>query len=809
MAKIKGQNEIEEMLKKETIVEKDVSSEMRNSFLTYAVMTIRERALPEIKDGLKPVQRRILYSMYNQGIKPNSNYKKSARIVGDVIGKYHPHGDTACYGAMTKLINDFDIRYPIIDGQGNFGSNDGDGPAAMRYTEAKLEKLAMEMLQDIENNGVEMRLNFSEDEWEPEILPNKIPYLLLNGASGIATGYTTEIPSHNMHEVCDGIIATIKNPEITIDELVKKYIKGPDLPSYGYLINDENIIQLYKTGQATLKFQGKMIVELNEETKNKQIIITELPPGIVKPSLLKKLHEMYVGNKEKKVIDLRDESEGNGVRIVLELHKTAIPEILIEDIYQNTPLSKTKSYILRAIVEQAPLLLNLKQIIEYYIEQRREIIERRTKFKLDKIQKRLNVLNGLNIVIGDIKKVVNEIMDSTSPSEAASTIAKKYGLNEEQAKSILAMPLSSLTKMEKDKIINELNELTKESEDYNDILTSKKRVNNIIIDELKYLKKTYGDERKTTIIEPTAQPKDAIPVEIPDEPMFVGLTNKNTIKTMPYSTFEKMLKGKSLKEKNNIFIQGLKCKIDDTIILILSDGNYIKCDFSTLTMDLAFINKDQKIVSIVLYNDSEENAKNVVVLMSKKGLIKKLYVPSFRSKAMKITQVFPMEENDEIICCRIAEDNETNVVTLATKSGMVHRFFLRGFTATSQTAKSLGCMNLDAGDEIVEFDISDNSLDDNGKLLLFSKHEDKTTLKPLALSDFLIKNRMAKGVKGLTYYKKDVGTVEKMVLVFNDFFLIGINGEIILNKYNEITVLEKGEKPVDIDYSVISTKFLI
>ena len=809
MAKKQTQNEIENMLKQETILEKDVSVEMKNSYLTYAIMTVIDRALPEIRDGLKPVQRRILYSMYNQNIKPNGSYKKSARIVGDVIGRFHPHGDTACYGAMTNLINDFDIRYPIVDGHGNFGSNDGDGPAAMRYTEAKLQKLAMEMLQDIDNDGVEMKLNFSEDELEPEYLPTMFPYLLANGASGIATGYTTEIPSHNLNEVCDGIAAVIKNPDINIEELVKKYIKGPDLPSYGYLIDDENILQLYKTGQATLKFQGKLELGVNEETKNKQIVITELPPSVGKPSLLKKLYEMYVANKEKKVIDLRDESEGNGIRIVLELHKTAIPEILIDDIYQNTPISKTKSYILRAIVEQAPLLLNLKQIIEYHIEQRREVIERRTKYKLEKLQKRLNILQGFNVIIPNLKNVVQIIMDSNSPNEAKDLLKKNYNLNDEQVKAILAMQLSSLTKMESNKILKELKELELEIDDCNEILSTKQRVNKIILDELKYLKKTYGDDRKTKIIAPTLQPKNTIQVEIPNEPMFVGLTNKNHVKTMPYTTFEKMLKNKSLKEKNNVFIQGLKCKIDDIFILILSDGNYIKCDFATLTTDLSFINKNQKIVSIILYSDSEENSNNVAVLMSKKGLVKKLCIPSFKAKTMKITQVFQMEENDEIIACRIANDNETNVITLVTSNGMLHRFFLRGFTATSQTAKSLGCINLDDNDEIVDFDITDSQIDNNGKVLLFSNHDNKTTLKTLAISDFLIKNRMAKGVKAITYYKKDIGKVSKMVIVFNDFFLVGLNGEIILNKYTDISVMEKGEKPVDIDYSIVTSKFLI
>ena len=933
MAKRQTSNEIESMIANETVIEKDVSTEMQRSFLTYAVMTVVGRALPDARDGLKPVQRRILYSMYDQNIKPSGSYKKSARIVGDVIGRFHPHGDcmradtkvyladgtiktikelydnqkavqilaidektgkpraefaynfkigqyadkvyhlklnngseicctgnhpimlddlswvnaenikvgsrlysgnitkcngknypminmayennyvinhvntdnsyltqeydknqhinkaiiiikellklnkdltvenydlirnnncdypvienmiktnqiasfkelcdmaqdpkyqpiifdkdeaynelqiiensldnylansnvhyneiiqffnylvdnnieitrenyvelceekqyprintveqlfgfdnilnfynnkflrivdvvienvdkepmydftvnkyhnmlivtndnngtlsvtpvhnTSCYGAMTNLINDFDIRYPLVDGHGNFGSNDGDGAAAMRYTEAKLEKLAMEMLQDIDNNGVEMNLNFSEDEWEPVVLPAKVPYLLVNGASGIATGYTTEIPSHNMNEVCDGIIATIKNPDITVEELVAKHIKGPDLPSYGYLINDDSILQLYKTGQATLKFRGKIETEVNSETNNKQIVITEIPPAVSKPALLKKLYDIYVSNKDKKVIDLRDESEGNGIRIVLELHKTAIPEILIQDLYDNTPLSKSKSYILRAIVEQAPLLLNVKQIIEYYIDQRKDVIERRTKYKLEKLEKKINILNGFKIIINDVKNVVNTIIDSDSPSDASDKIKVQYGLNDEQIKAVLTTQLSSLTRMEKDKVIKDLQTLEAEAEGYREILSSGQKVNQVIISELKELKKTYGDDRKTKIIDLQDQSSPVVEVEVSNEPMFIGLTNKNLIKTMPYTTFEKMLKNKSLKEKTNIFTQGLKCSMSDTFVLILSDGNYIKCDFATLTNELTFINKNQQIISILRYN---------------------------------------------------------------------------------------------------------------------------------------------------------------------------------------------------------------
>jgi DNA gyrase subunit A len=800
MAKKQTNNEIDEMISKETIIEKEISQEMEESYLSYAVMTIVERALPDVYDGMKPVQRRILFSMYDLGIKPEGNYKKSARIVGDVIGKWHPHGDGSVYGAMTNLVNDFDIRYPLVNGQGNFGSADGDGPAAMRYTEAKLQKLAMENLKDLDNDAVNMRLNFSEDEFEPEVLPAMVPNLLVNGSEGIATGYTTCIPPHNMIEVCDAIIAQIKNPDITIEELVKKYIKGPDVPTFGYLINNENILKLYKEGTGTLEFRGHITTDTNEENGNRQIVITELPPEMKKSKLVEKLHGIYVASKDKKVLEIRDESEGVGTRIVLELHKTAIPELIINELYKH--ITKTKSYILRAIVDKTPTLLDLKQIIEYYQEHRRGIVERRTKFNVKKLEKKLNSLQGFKIIAPHIKKVTNIIVDSESAEDAMIALENKFNLNREQSEAILEKKLRTLTKMESDKILKDLEELQKQVDECNRILSSAAEIDKEIIKELNYLKKTYGDERKTRILEPT-ESETIIDVPVSTDPMFVALTNKNQIKTMPYTAFQDMIKNKSIKEKTNVFVQGLKCTMADNFILILENGNYIRGDFSNLDMD---ISGGQKIVGIVPFNDSED----VIVMMSQNGLIKKVKINSLKAKNLKMTSVVELTGDDKLIGIRIAQDNETNVITLATKNGIVHRFYLRGFSVTSPTAKPLGCINLDETDKVIDFDISDINNDSEGVVILFNTHvSNNNSWKSMKLDEFIPKNRMAKGVSAIKYLKKDMGTTNRMILVHNDFFMVGNSGEVILKAKKDLNILDKAAKPENIDFGIITSKFLL
>ena len=445
------QEEFESLIANEQIIVRPMDKEMKESFISYSMMTLIDRAIPYI-DGMKPVQRRILYDMYHLNLKPDTSYKKCARIVGDTIGLFHAHGDTSVYEALVNLVNDFDIRYPYVSGQGNFGSQDGDGAAAMRYTEAKLTKFGMLMLNEIGKNGVEMQLNYSEDEYEPVMLPSLPPAILLNGASGIATGYVTNIPSHNMHNVCDSIIAVLENSDITIKELVDKYLIGPDLPSHGYLIKTDDLLNLYETGDGKARFKAKIIIGQNEETGDDQIEIVELPPDVQKPKLIKKIYDLYIEKKDKRIIDVRDDSEGTDIRIVIELSKTAIPQDIIEEIYTKCSLIKDKSYKMRVVIDGKPQLLNLRQIIDAYCEHRRNVILRCANTRLNEIGKKIELLNGLKIVIPNIEKVTKIIISSEDSESAKDDLMKNFNLTEVQANYILEKKLRSLNKKDVNKI---------------------------------------------------------------------------------------------------------------------------------------------------------------------------------------------------------------------------------------------------------------------------------------------------------------------------------------------------------------------
>lgn len=802
-------DDLNTLLSNELINKINISREVEESFLSYAVYTIIDRAIPTI-DGMKPVHRRLLYSMYRMGLKPEGSYKKSARLTGDVIGKYHPHGDGSVYGAMCGLVNDFDVRYPLIDGHGNFGSVDGDGAAAQRYTEAKLTKLAMEMLEDIDNNGVDMVPNFSEDELEPTILPAKVPSILLNNMSGIATGYTTDLPSHNMNNVCDTIIAYLKNNNITIEEMVKKHLIGPDLPSRGYLINDENIMLLYSTGQASLRFRGKVIVNTNIESKNPQVVVTELPPGLKKPKYVEKLHSMYIASKDKRIVDLRDESEGDGISIVLELNKVVAPETIINELYDKTPLMKNKSYIMRVIIDNAPLLLNLKQIVEYYVEHRRNVIKRRSEYKLTKINEKINILNGKVVVAKDIKTAVNLIIDSESPTDAIKALIDKYSLNEEQAKAIMDIPLKTLTKLESNKLIDELNKLTKEAQKLSDILSDGKKVDQEIIKDMEYLKKNYGDNRKTQLIEIEQIENNVVDVDcndIPQEPMFISTTNQGKVNLITYQMLEKMFKNKNLKSRNIILTHGFKCEMNDEVVVLSNKGNCFKSTVSSFSTIEPF-EKEEKVIGLIPLRE-----ETVVMIITQNGLYKKIKIEAFiKMKNNKIVNVLSLEENDKIIGCKVAVDDENSIVVMASNNGKIGRFPIQSSNAISSlNSKCISINGLSDGEQLIKFDIVDLRLDNKNKVIQYVQLENgNKMIKVTPISDFLIKNRNAKLISAYSVGKKEGNSTVLEVLIINDdTFVINNIGRIKGVKYTEFECTSKGKKLVENDWDVAITDFLI
>ena len=715
------------------------------------------------------------------------------------------------YGAMANLVSPIGTRYPLVDGHGNFGNPfDGDGPAAQRYTECRLTKLAMDLMEDIENDAVDMVPNFSEDELEPTLLPSKAPLVLLQNTSGIAVGYTTEMPSHNMINTCDAIIAYLKNNDITIEDLVKKHLLGPDLPSYGYLINDDNIMELYKTGKASLNFRGKTIIDTNAETKNNQVVITELPPDVKKPKMVEKLYSLYIASKDKRINDIRDESEGESVRIVIELNKTTIPDTIISELYEKTPLSKSKTYILRLIVNQAPMLLNLKQIIENFVSHRRDVITRRSKFKLDKINVKINILNGKVIISNDVKNAINLIIESESPEEAMKALMNKYNLNNEQVKAIMEIPLKTLTKLESNKLLDELKTLQNEANELNLILSDSKQVDKVIIDEMKYLKKEYGDDRKTKLIDPSEIKEKVLNseenVQIELEPMFAALTNQNNVKIVTYKNLEKMFKNKTIKEKNLLFKCGFKCELNDEMILFLENGQYIRTKVSNI-VNGDLLDKKDKVISIVRCDNNENS---VVLIMTKKGYYKKIKLDAFKSKT-KNNIVMQLEDNDSIMGVRLTEDIDDNNVVISTKSGRISRFSIKTSNAVAGCGgKSMQFGKLFDDDEFIDFYITNINTDNRNKVLQYIEHKSGNhSIKVTAISDFLIKGRSANGVPAVTFTKKDPGEVKFLQIIGDNSFTISNAGKVNPVKYDELICTEKGKKPIEYGWDILSSEFLV
>ena len=521
------------------IVEVNIEEEMKKSYLDYAMSVIVSRALPDVRDGLKPVHRRILYAMNELGLNPEKQYRKSARVVGDVLGKYHPHSDTSVYDAMVRLAQDFNTRYPLVDGHGNFGSIDGDSPAAMRYTEVKMTKLAIEMLRDINKETIDYRPNFDETLKEPIVLPSRFPNLLVNGSSGIAVGMATNIPPHNLKEVINGLIMLIDEPDTDIEGLMK-FIKGPDFPTGATIMGKEGIKSAFKTGRGKIKIRAVAEIEENNKGRNR-IIVTELPYQVNKANLVEKIAELVRDKRLEGISDLRDESDREGMRIVIELKRDANPNIVLNNLYKHTQLQVTFGIIMLALVNDEPKVLNLKQILTYYLDHQKEIITRRTQFDLNKAEERAHIVEGLKIALDNIDEVINIIRSSKEESIAKERLMKGFGLSEKQAQAILDMRLRRLTGLEREKLEEEYESLIKEINRLKEILSSERLIYQIIKDELLEIKQKYGDKRRTKIV-PSAEDID-IEDMIEEEDIIITLTHYGYIKRLPEDTYKTQRRG--------------------------------------------------------------------------------------------------------------------------------------------------------------------------------------------------------------------------------------------------------------------------
>ncbi len=691
------------------IINTEISSEMKKCYLDYAMSVIVSRAIPAVEDGLKPVQRRILYSMQQMGLKPGTQTKKSARIVGDVIGKYHPHGDTAVYEAMVRLAQDFSMRYPLVFGQGNFGSIDGDPAAAYRYTEAKLRNVAMEALEDLDKDTVDYIGNFDGSLKEPLLLPGKLPNLIINGASGIAVGMATTIPPHNLSEVCDAIIAYVKKPGITLSELCE-IVQGPDFPTGGSVTGDMG--ELYKTGRGKLILRGKTNIET---VKGKEaIVITEIPYMLNKTTLVEQIANLIQNKKIRDVSDLRDESAKGKIRIVIELKRSANPKFIQNSLYKYTRLQDSINANMLALVAGQPRVLGLGEIIKYYVEYRKEIITKRTKYELKKAKERSEIVEGLLIALKNIDEIIKLIKKSKSTAEASEGLMNRFKFSKRQAQAILETKLQQLTSLEQDKLKKEHKELMEKIAGLEKILGDIKEILKIIVQEVSELKKKYGDERKTTLLKKIREIHEKDLVQEKD--VVVSITDKGYCKRMDMKTYKEQRRGGQGVKGSNLATgdfskQLIRCSTHDQLMFFTSRGRvlWLKAhevpEAERYSKGRAVVNllslKDETVTNVISVKDFEGE----LFMATKKGQVKKISLKHFsKPRASGIRAInLPEDNSDFLIGVEIVKKDQE--VLLSTKQGQAIRFGGNDIRAMGRTSYGVTGIKMASGDEVVSLEI--------------------------------------------------------------------------------------------------------
>jgi DNA gyrase subunit A len=691
-----------------------IEEEMRESFMAYAMSVIISRALPDVRDGLKPVHRRVLYAMYDAGNTSDRAYKKSARLVGDIMGKYHPHGDTAIYDTIVRMAQDFNMRYPLVDGQGNFGSIDGDNPAAMRYTEIRMTPLAEEMLADIESETVDFNPNYDDSLKEPAVLPSRIPNLLINGAAGIAVGMATNIPPHNLREVVDGLVALIDNPDLTIAQLMR-HIPGPDFPTAGFIHGKEPIAQAYNEGKGIIQMRGKAFTETVKRTGKEQIIISEIPYMVNKKRLIEQIAALVNEKKIEGISDIRDESDREGMRIVIELKRDGVAEIILNQLHKHTGLQESFGVNMLAIADGRPKLLNLKEALKAFIEHRKEVVTRRTAYDLRKAEERLHILEGYRVALDNLDAVIALIRGSADPRVAKDGLMANFGLSETQAQAILDLRLQRLTGLERDKIMEEHRETLELIAKLRAILADEKEIYKIIVGELQEIKKNYGDERRTQIVDRS----EDISIEdmIVDEDMAVTISHDGYIKRNPVSLYRAQRRG----GKGKI---GTTTKEEDFVeyLFIASMHSYIL--FFTTIGKVYWIKvhelpqasrsaRGKPIVNLLKLETGEKVSAflsvkefvdgRYIVFATKNGLIKKTELMAYGNPRPSGIRAIGLEDGDEVIGVRLTDGNQE--IILSTAEGQSIRFKEAQVRPTGRGTFGVVGMKLDSGDKVVSMEI--------------------------------------------------------------------------------------------------------
>ncbi|EJG1238836.1 DNA gyrase subunit A [Staphylococcus pseudintermedius] len=735
------------------INERNISKEMRESFLDYAMSVIVSRALPDVRDGLKPVHRRILYGLNEQGMTPDKPYKKSARIVGDVMGKYHPHGDLSIYEAMVRMAQDFSYRYPLVDGQGNFGSMDGDGAAAMRYTEARMTKLALELLRDINKDTIDFIDNYDGNEREPSVLPSRFPNLLVNGASGIAVGMATNIPPHNMREVIDGVLSLSHNPDITISELMED-IQGPDFPTAGLILGKSGIRRAYETGRGSVIMRAKAEIESRGGGRDR-IVVTEIPFQVNKARMIEKIAELVRDKKIDGITDLRDETSlRTGVRVVIDVRKDANASVILNNLYKQTPLQTSFGVNMIALVNGRPQLINLKQALYHYLEHQKEVVRRRTEYNLRKAKDRAHILEGLRIALDHIDEIITIIRESETDKVAMESLQSRFALSERQAQAILDMRLRRLTGLERDKIEQEYNDLIAYIAELEAILADEEKLLELVREELTEIKEKFGDDRRTEI---QLGGIDQLEDEdlIPEEQIVITLSHNNYIKRLPASTYRAQNRGgrgvQGMNTLDDDFVSQLvTTSTHDHVLFFTNKGRVYKLkgyevpELSRQSKGIPIVNvieldQDEVISTMIAVKDLDSE-EDFLVFVTKKGLIKRSALSNFNRINRNGKIAIKFRDDDELIAVRLT-DGEKHIL-IGTAQASLIRFKETDVRAMSRIAAGVKGIRLRDGDEVIGLDVADD--DNQDEILVVTE---KGYGKRTSIEDYRLSKRGGMGVK--------------------------------------------------------------
>lgn len=786
------------------ILPREVSTEMRQSFMDYAMSVIMSRALPDVRDGLKPVQRRILYAMNELGLHPNKGYKKSARIVGEVLGKYHPHGEAAVYDAMVRMAQDFSYRYPLVDGHGNFGSIDGDPAAAMRYTEVRMTRLAMELLTDIDKETVDFAPNFDETLEEPRVLTSRFPNLLVNGTAGIAVGMATNIPPHNLREVVQGLIAMINNPAIDTSELLK-YIKGPDFPTSGIILGREGIRKAYKTGKGSITLRGEAKIETLKNGKQ-NIIITELPYQVNKAKLIERIADLVRDKKIEGITDLRDETDRHGIRIVIELKKDVNPHIILNQLYKFTPLQQNFGIIMLALVNNQPKVLSLRDMLFHYLEHQREIITRRTRYELRKAEERLHILEGFRIALDNLDEVIALIRKARDADEAREGLMQRFPLSKIQAQAILDMRLQRLTGLEREKIEQEYTELKAKAGYLQAVLADPQKIDNIIARELTDIAEKYGDARRTKIVN-----KDGdLEIEdlIADEDVVITITHQGYIKRMPVAAYRSQQRGgrgiAALNKREDDFLQHLFITSTHKNMLFLTNFGqaYRKKVYEipegsrqargTAIVNLIPLRPGEKISAVLQVQ--EFSPDRYLVMATREGMVKKTSLDQYDTSLRTGLIAIRLQDKDELVGASLTDGDQE--IMLFTAQGLAIRFKEQEIRPVGRAALGVKGIRLRQGDKVVEMAV----LDKEGHILLVTE---EGFGKRTSSQEFRVQTRGGKGViaAGLSDKSGKLAGA-KIVTDGDDFIVVTAQGVLIRQQVDGVSVFgrtARGLKLIKLD----------